>query len=423
MNYTNEPRHDILCIDVRSFFASVEMADRGLNQEETMLVVMSKPNLNGGLVLAASPKVKEVYGFKTGTRRFEIPNHLPIQIVEPRMRLYLQKNQEIIEIFRRFVADDDLHIYSIDESFLDVTHYTHLFGEPKVIARKIQQTVWKELKLSLTIGIGDNPLLAKLALDNQAKHSPQTNYIAYWSYESVPETIWQIGSLTDMWGIGRRTAKKLQFLGIQSVYELAQFDVKRLKKLHGVIGEQLFYHAHGIDQSILSKKYIPLSRSYNKHQILDRDYIVQEEIEIVLQEMSDQVAARLREHHVETQVVRVSIGFSDDIIDQGFSHQLTIPSTSSSKKICEVVLRIFRAHYQGQAVRSVAVHCGKIHYQTNLQFDLFVDAKKTIQEVELEKTIDQVRKKYGYSSLVHASSLSRGATAIKRSGLVGGHQG
>jgi len=423
MDYSGEPRRDILCVDVKSFFASVEAAARGLNPLTAQIVVMSKPNLNGGLVLAASPRVKELYGIRTGTRRFEIPSHLPIQIVEPRMRLYLEKNGEIMEIFRRFTADEDLHLYSIDESFLDVTHSRLLFGTPREIARKIQRIIWKELRLVVTIGIGDNPLLAKLALDNEAKNRQDQHYIAEWRYKDVPQTIWHIPSLTDMWGIGSRTASRLQLLGIQSIYDLAQYDVRKLKKLYGVIGEQLFYHAHGIDQSIISQKYVPLSRSYSKNQILDRDYVIQEEIEIVLREMTDQVAARLRQHHVETSMVHLTVGFSKDIAERGFSRQLTIPSTSSSKRLTETVLQLFRTYYRGHPVRQVSIHCGKIQYITDLQLDLFEEAEKTIQQMELERTVDKIREKYGYSSLVKASSLSRGGTAIKRSGLIGGHQG
>ena len=423
MDYSKEPKRDILCIDVKSFFASVEANERGLDPMKALLVVMSKPNYDGGLVLAATHKVKERYGIGTGTRRFEIPPHLPIRIVEPRMQLYLDKNIEISNIFRRFVSEEDFHLYSIDESFLDVTHSQKLFGSPNIIAKKIQSAVWKELNLMVTVGIGDNPLLAKLAMDNEAKKNPHKNYIAEWRYEDVPTTIWRISPLTEMWGIGNRTAKNLQLLGIQSIYELSQFDVKKLKKIHGIIGEQLFYHAHGIDQSILSEKYTPLSHSYGKNQILDRDYIVQTEIEVVIREMTDQVAERLRSHHVETELIHVSIGYSKDILAEGFSRQIKIPSTSSSKRLIIFALELFRTYYTGEPVRRIGIRCGKIHYQTDLQLDLFEEAQKTIQKVELEKIVDRIRHKYGYTSLIQASSLSKGATAIKRSGLVGGHKG
>ena len=286
---------------------------------------------------------------------------------------------------------------------------------------KIQQAIWQRLRLVTAIGIGDNPLLAKLALDNEAKYSP--NFIAAWHYEDVAKTIWRIHPITEMWGVGGKTAKNLYKLGIDSVYQLSQYNVASLKRVQGVIGEQLFYHAHGIDRSILSEKYQTHSKSYGKSQILDRDYTQQAEIEVVIREMAEQVAARLRSHRVETDVIHLSIGFSKEIIDRGFSHQLKIFPTAASRKITETCLHLFRTHYQQEPVRQISISCGKIHIQTDLQLDLFESAEQTIQKEKIDEVIDQVRHKFGYASLVHASSLTSGATAIRRSGLVGGHRG
>lgn len=266
-----------------------------------------------------------------------------------------------------------------------------------------------------------NPLLAKLALDNEAKKNK--SQIAVWHYEDVPEKVWKIHPITDMWGIGSNTARNLYKLGINSVYSLSQYDVKALKRVHGVIGEQLFYHAHGIDQSVLSEKYNPKSKGYGKSQILKRDYVNQYEIEVVIREMADEVAARLRKHNAETGVVHLSVGYSNDIIDKGFSHQMKIYPTSSNSKIIETCLHIFRTYYKNQPVRQIGIRCGKIEYKKELQLNLFENPEKTIHTEDLEIVVDRIREKYGFSSLVHASSLTKGGTAIQRSGLVGGHKG
>lgn len=421
IDYSKEPRRDILCIDVKSFFASVEAVKLGQHPLEAYIVVMSKPNENGGLVLAASPKVKAEYGIKTGSRRFEIPKHSKIEIVEPRMGLYLKVNGMINDIYREFVSDTDLHVYSVDETFLDVTASHALFGSTREIAQAIQKTIYQRLRLVVTVGIGDNPLLAKLALDNAAKKDKP--FLAEWRYEDVPHTLWKIHPITEMWGIGQRTATRLYHLGIDSVYSLSQYDVKALKRIQGVIGEQLFYHAHGVDHSVLSEKYIPLTNSYGKSQILDRDYTLQYEIEVVIREMADQVAARLRKYHVEAGVIHLMIGFSEDIIEKGFSHQISIYPTSSSKTITDVCLQLFRTYYQQQPVRRLTIQCGKIQSHSTLQLNLFESPEETIQRGELDLIIDRIRSKYGYSSLVHASSLTQGGTAIQRSGLIGGHKG
>ncbi|GEK92105.1 type VI secretion protein ImpB [Alkalibacterium kapii] len=422
MDYSNEPRRDILCIDVKSFFASVEAVERKQHPLEARIAVVSKPDNNGGLVLAASPLVKKLYGVKTGTRVYEIPKNASIEVVEPRMALYVEKNLEIVSLFKQFVADPDLHVYSIDESFLDVTHSHGLFGSTEDIARKIQYLIWKKMKLVVTIGIGDNPLLAKLALDHDAKHDPSSNYIAAWHYDDVPETIWNIASMKDFWGIGSRTEKHLQRIGIHSIYDLSQYDVKKLKKRFGVIGEQLFFHSHGIDRTRLSDTFTPKETSFSKNQILNRDYVEKHEVEIVIREMAEENAMRLRKHHLTAGLVKLSIGYSKEVVERGFSHQLLIEQTDFSKKLIEGLLIIFNRYYEPFPVRVVNVTFGKISHKSSLQLSLFDSTETLINQEDLDQTIDSIRRKYGYTSLLHASSLARGGMAIQRDKLLGGHR-
>lgn len=423
VHYHDQPHRQVLCVDVKSFFASVEAVERRLHPLKAYIAVISRGHNQGGLILAASPRVKEEFGIKTGSRKYDIPPHAPIQLVPPRMGLYLKKNADIIDIFRHYVSENDLHIYSIDESFLDVTASQRLFGNSYEIARKIQQHIWKDLHLVVSIGIGDNPLLAKLALDNEAKQNKENNYIAHWTYESVPQTVWKIDPITDMWGIGKRTQKSLHQLGIDSVYELSQYDVNRLKKLYGVMGEQLFYHAHGIDQSIITEKYQPLATSFSRSQILEYDYTQVDAIKIIIKEMTDLVGARLRDHQLEAGLVHLTVGYSRHIQSRGFSRQQSIEPTNHSRPLIQVALNLFDTFYEDLPVRMVGVSCGKLRQQHHLQLNLFEEADQTLQAIQLEKTIDRVRSRYGYASLVQASSLMEGATAIDRSHLIGGHRG
>ncbi|WP_244445007.1 Y-family DNA polymerase [Oceanobacillus jeddahense] len=423
MDYSNEPRRDIMCIDAKSFFASVEAVERKQHPLRSRIAVVSKPDNQGGLVLASSPLVKKEYGVKTGTRIYEIPSSANIEIVEPRMALYLKKNLDILHIFKRYVASEDLFVYSIDESFIDVTKSHKLFGNTHDIAKKIQRDVWRELGLVLTVGIGDNPLLAKLALDHQAKHDEQRGFIGEWRYEDVPHTVWKIESLIDFWGIGQKTAANLNRIGIQSIYDLSQYNINHLKEKFGVIGEQLFFHAHGIDRSLLSDTHTPKSTSFSKNQILNRDYIVQHDIETVIREMTDENVARLRKHHLMTGVVKLSIGYSRNIAQDGFHHQMRIEATDSSKKLKEHMLFIFRKYYkENTPVRVVNVTFGKFQMKQALQLDFFEPMEETIENEELDRTIDFVRKKHGYTSLLHASSLLDGGMARYRAKLLGGHR-
>ena len=321
-------------------------------------------------MLAASPLVKKEYGVKTGTRIYEIPQKANIDIVEPRMSVYLQKNMEILRIFKRYVAKEDLLVYSIDESFLDVTKSHKLFGSTHDIARKIQRDVWRELGLVLTVGIGDNPLLAKLALDHQAKHDEQRGFIGEWRYEDVPYKLWKIEALIDFWGIGQKTEANLNRIGIRNMYDLAQYDIGKLKEKFGVIGQQLYFHAHGIDRTVLSDTYTPESTSFSRNQILNRDYSVKHDIETVIRDMTDENVARLRKHRLMTGVVKLTIGYSRDTVLGGFSHQIKIEATDSSKKLKAHMLFIFHKHYKdNMPVRVINVTFGKLQIKQSLQLN------------------------------------------------------
>ncbi len=422
MNYDNEPRQDILCIDVKSFFASVEAVERNLNPLDARICVVSRPNRQGGLVLASSPLVKAEYGVKTGTRVFDIPQEADIQIVEPRMALYLKKNLEILNIFRQFVSDQDLHPYSIDESFLNVSHSHRLFGTTYQIARTLQDKIWQEMGLVVTVGIGDNPLLAKLALDHQAKKKAISHYIAHWRYQDVPHTVWKIEDLADFWGIGSRTKAKLNKLGIETVYDLAQADLAKLKDRFGIIGQQLFFHAHGIDRTQLSDHYTPQSSSYSRNQILQKDYTDPYEIKVVIREMGEENAMRLRKYQQTAGLVKLTIGYSRDILAAGFSHQVTIEATDSSKKLQDYLVNIFDQYYDYQPVRVVNVTFGQIAPKQGVQLSLFEDNQDQVREEKKMAVIDHIKSRFGNTAILPANSLLDGSMAIYRDSLVGGHR-
>ncbi|WP_321386638.1 Y-family DNA polymerase [uncultured Enterococcus sp.] len=424
-DYEKEPRRDVLCIDVKSFYASVECVQRGLSPMDTMLVVMSNADNAGGLILSASPAAKKRLGLSNVMRKWDVPNHPDLLIVPPRMQLYIDENMKINAIYKQYTASNDILVYSIDETFIDLTHSKMLFGKDAMgLAIEIKERIEKETGLHVTIGIGDNPLLAKVAMDIQAKHSK--NSIAEWRYEDISDTLWQVHPITKMWGINARTAKRLDKLNIRSVFDLAHADLGRLKEEMGVIGVQLHAHACGIDRTKLSDTYKPMEKSFNNNQILPRDYRFQQEIEIVLQELSDQVAARLRQHDAQTQCVSLYIGYSSWYRKQGnkgFSQQMKIPPTNRSKLLKEYILEIFRRNWTGLEVRRVGISFSKLTYTEAIQLDLFNEAETPINDHKLDLLIDAIRKKYGFTSIVHANSLLEGGTAISRASLIGGHAG
>lgn len=206
-DYRSEPRRVIFMIDNKSFYASVEAVERHLNPLQALLVVMSEAeNTNGGLVLAASPRAKQLFGISNVMRRRELPQDPRLLIVPPRMNLYIKYNLAINRIFQRFAAPEDIHPYSIDESLIDMNDSWKLFGNsPREVARKIQLQIRHELGLYVTVGIGDNPLLAKWSMDLDGKHAH--SLIGEWHYEDIPDKLWPIKDLASLWSIGPRTEK------------------------------------------------------------------------------------------------------------------------------------------------------------------------------------------------------------------------
>lgn len=428
MDYASEPHGVYFMIDNKSFYASCEALRRGLNPLLTPLVVMSEQaNTGGGLILATSPRAKQEFGLKANvSRKKDLPQASDLIVAPPRMNLYIKKNLEINNIFRRFVADEDLWPYSIDESILDITHSWRLFGNsPLEVARLIQKTVRNELGLYTTVGIGENPVQAKLALDIYAKHN--TNLIGEITCKTVQTRIWTIQKLTDVWGIGKRTEKRLNKLGITNMYELAHANPFYLKKELGIIGWQLFATAWGIDRSNLSKPVKVKESSVGNSQVLPRDYSSQQEIETVIKEIGEQVGARLRHRSKQTGCLSLSIGFSYAASEEdgrsGFSLSQKIEPTNDNKQIVSQLMVMFRKNWQEQTVRNIAVYASKLSHDVGQQLDLFQNSEQQIKSYDIEKTVDQIREKCGFKALVYARSKTPGGTAIERASLVGGHNG
>ena len=433
-DYDKEPSRDILCLDCKSFYASCEAVERGLDPLKVKLVVMSYPSDNtrergSGLILASSPEAKKAYNISNVSRARDLPFPYPddLVIAAPRMNLYMEVNRKINSIYRTFVDDSNIAVYSVDETFLDVTDSLKYFNCDNAydLARIIQTKVFEETGIFTTVGIGDNPLLAKLALDNEAKHNRDMK--AEWRYEDVPEKIWNIKDITDFWGIGGRTAIRLEKMGIRSIKDLSQANYYMIKKELGVIGAQLYAHSWGIDRTFLGEVYIPKTKSVGNSQVLNRDYDKRDEIEIVLREISDQVATRLRKVNQTTRSVSLWIGYSLAYVDEegkhGFSKQLAIESTNSSQKIAEAVLTIFNQFYYGQTIRNIGISCAKLEVPVAQQLNMFETIEEKDKDSEFNAVVDQVRRKHGFTKLVYTSSLLEGGRAIERSSLVGGHAG
>lgn len=423
-----EPHGVFFLIDNKSFYASCEAVQRGYNPLKVPLVVLSEAqNTNGGLVLATSPEAKKLFHLKANvSRKRDLPQDSRLQVVPPRMNLYIQRNLQINQIFANFASEADIWPYSIDESIIDMTHSWQLYGNSfREVARLIQKTVQTELGLYTTVGIGDNPVQAKLALDIYAKHTK--DFTGEIHYETVPQKVWTIKKLTDVWGIGDRTQKRLNRLSIKNMYDLAHANPYLLKEKMGKIGEQLFAVSWGVDRSKLKYKPITKASSIGNSQVLARDYLNQTEIETVIKEIGEQVAARLRHHNKLTSCLTLSIGFSFAAAAQdgrsGFHQSLTIEPTNNNQELTKQLLLVFRKNWDGQSVRNISVYTSKLTVNAGQQLNLFSDPVKQIKKENLDYIIDEIHKRFGFTKLVYAKSLTKGGTAIERSKLVGGHNG
>ncbi|KRO28268.1 Y-family DNA polymerase [Lactiplantibacillus fabifermentans] len=418
------PVHDIMCIDCKSFYASTEAIRRGEYPLAAKIAVLSREESNGGLILAASPDTKKDYGVKLGTRKFELQPMMDIELVAPHMQTYIQLNYRVNQIFRQFTDDQHWYVYSVDEAFIDVTHSHKLFGSNEAIAHQIQKKVFDQTGIVTTIGIGPNPLMAKLALDNAAKE--QAPWQATWTYDDVPQKVWQIDDLTDFWSIGQKTADKLKNLGIHNIYELAHTDRRQLQQNFGVLGDALYFHSWGIDYSDLAKRYVPRAenKGYGNSQVLMRNYTTRADIETVLFEIADQVATRLRQHQVLGEVISIQVGFAtpDARARRGWSAQTKVDPTNQTNDLIRAVQYLFESRWEGDALRNVGVRVNRISRPSSLQLSLFSDVKRDAANLRLEHTIDQIRSRYGYQAIVRGYSKTAAGTAIERSKLVGGHQ-
>lgn len=461
IDYEREPKSDIAFIDMKSFYASVECVKRGLHPLTTSLCVMSGGDNANGLILASSPTFKEVFGksnvgrtydlpFDVKTRKFSYENarrqgieatpeyveHVEkwakdTLIVLPRMNLYIEENLKIQKILQKYAPKEDIHPYSIDEGFIDLTKSLNYFIKNDDLTRKekldilsgqIQKEIQKETGIFSAIGMSNsNPLLAKLALDNEAKKTKTMR--ANWSYEDVETKVWGIKKMTDFWGIGARSEKRLNKLKIFSIKDLANSDPDILKREFGVMGVQMWFHANGVDESKPSVPYKSKSLGIGNSQVLHRDYHTKEEVEIVLSEMAEQVAIRLRKMSKKAGVVAIHVGYSLREKFPSIAVSKKISPTNSTATLTKHVLSMFREKYNGASVRNISVRYDNLVADTFEDYNFLEENSEDETQKKLETAIDDIRAKFGFLSVQKATSLLEGSRVIARSKLVGGHRG
>lgn len=491
-----------IAIDLKSFYASVECVDRGLDPLDANLVVADPTRTEKTICLAVSPSLKS-YGIPgrarlfeaiqkvreiNTQRRYKAPKHsftheshfhselksdpsaeLAFITAPPRMAHYMEVSTRIYNVYLKYIAPEDIHVYSIDEVFIDATDYLKTYGmTPRELAMKMVLDVLETTGITATAGIGTNLYLCKIAMDIYAKHcEPDKNgvRIAELDEMSYRKILWDHRPLTDFWRVGRGISKKLEQHGLYTMGDVARCSVGResdyynedlLYKLFGVNAELLIDHAWGWEPTEISdiKSYRPESSSLSSGQVLQEPYECSK-ARLVLKEMADLLSLELVSKRIVTDQIVLTVGYDIESLNKRYSGAVEtdrygrkIPKTahssenigrytSSTKLICETAMNLFdRIVDKNLLVRRMYIVANHIITEKDaekeseyVQLDLFSDTKKQeAEENELKKEKDmqrailKIKNKYGKNSIIKGMNLKDGATALERNRQIGGHK-
>ena len=415
-----------MCIDLKSFYASVECAERGLNPMTTNLVVADPERSTGTLCLAVSPSMKAL-GVRNRCRLYEIPENIEYIAAVPRMQLYIDYAVRIYGEYLKYISPDDIHVYSVDEAFFDVTEYVRRSGmTPEQMARFLMGRVEKCAGIRSTAGIGTNLYLAKVALDITAKHSPK--FIGYLDEEKYREELWDHRPLTDFWRIGRGTAARLDKLGIRTMREITRANEDTLYKIFGIDAELLIDHAWGRESTTMAdiKGYRSKSRSLSSGQVLLRDYDY-DEARLIVKEMADLVCLDMVEKNIYTDLLTLYVGYSHTvpIPSSGGSIRLPRPTNADSLIIPALVRKYNEIVVPGVPIRRIGIGCENIvedegQYQMSL-FDEGV-TEETERDRKIQEAVLEIKARFGKNAILKGLNLEEAGTTRARNHQIGGHK-
>ena len=488
-----------LCIDLKSFYASVECVERGLDPLTTNLVVADASRTTKTICLAVSPSLK-LYGIPGRPRLFEVVSavrkindnrlkkihgrefsgkscdFMDLQVdpyleldyitAEPRMKFYMDYSARIYSIYLNYVSAEDIHVYSIDEVFMDITDYLQTYKKtPREMALMMIKDVLKQTGITATAGIGTNMYLAKVAMDIVAKHIPADAdgvRISQIDEREYRKLLWDHKPLTDFWRVGKGIARRLGNYGIETMGELARFSLTGEDKLYkefGINAELLIDHAWGWEPCTIKeiKKYKPQSKSLSSGQVLYKPYPF-DKARLILREMTDALALDLTEKKLETAQLGLFINYDTTTINDDFEGDIVLdyygravpkPAngtvnledyTSSSREMTEGLLRLYdRIVNRRYLVRKVTISANSLRkasgrdLQKTRQFTLFEDAEEVErqerhqqQEMEkdlkIQKTILDIKRQYGRNAVFKGMDLEEDATGLQRNKQIGGHK-
>ena len=414
-----------LCIDLKSFYASVECVERDMDPMTTNLVVADPERTDKTICLAVSPSMKAL-GVKNRCRVFEIPKNIEYIMAEPRMQKYIEYAAEIYSVYLDYLSKDDIYVYSIDEVFMDITGYLKKYGvTPRQMALMLMNEITKRVGVRATCGIGTNLYLAKIALDIMAKHSD--DFIGYLDEELYRKKLWDHEPITDFWRIGAGTAKRLYRYGITNMREIAETDEDLLYSVFGIDAELIIDHAWGREPVTLKdiKAYKPKSNCLVSGQVLMRDYTFTE-AKTIVKEMMDSLCLELVEKGLVTGSVTLYIGYSNELKREPSkaTFSLAQPTSADSILLPKITQLYEKTADRHSDIRRISITCNKVTEQSNYeQLTFFEDEANALKKNNtIQKAVLKIKQKYGKNSILKGMNFEEGATARERNKQIGGHK-
>ena len=416
-----------ICIDLKSFYASVECVERGLNPMTTNLVVADPERSDKTICLAVSPSMKAL-GVKNRCRVFEIPKNIDYIMAPPRMQKYVDYAADIYGVYLDYISPDDIYVYSIDEAFIDVTPYLGLYRrDGKEMAVMLMEKIWEEVGVRATAGVGTNLYLTKIALDITAKHA--ADFIGVLDEKTYLETLWDHRPITDFWRIGPGTAKKLARYGIYDQRGIAHADEDFMYKTFGVDAELMIDHAWGREPVTIAdiKAYKPKNNSICSGQVLMRDYAF-DEGRIVAKEMAESLCLSLVRGDSVCSNISMFAGYANHLgVEPAFGSVSFNPPTNSRAIIVPEIAALYDRLIDPELkIRRFMFSCNNVtHDAGSLQLSFFdtpevLEAKE--EENTLQKTVLSIKDKYGKNAMFKGLDLSEAATTRERNKQIGGHK-
>ncbi len=412
-----------LCIDLKSFYASVECVERGLDPMTTNLVVADPTRTEKTICLAITPAMKAL-GIKNRCRIFEIPKSVDYIVAPPRMQKYVDISADIYSIYLKYIAKEDIHVYSIDEVFMDVTDYLALYRlSARELGFQIMQDIYDQTGIRSSCGVGSNLYLSKIALDITAKHAD--DFIGELTEESYRETLWNHKPLTDFWRVGAGTAKRLDAFGIRTMGDIAGADENLLYHLFGVDAELLIDHAWGREPVTIRdiKTYRPRTNCLTSGQVLGSDYPYDKGL-LIVKEMMDLLCLDLVEKDLVTRSVTLHIGYTGRLNAPSAHGTVSLDTdTNSDRIILPAVTKLYEQIVNPEwSIHRINITCNNVMPEAYHQYHFFVDAEELERNREVQKAVISIKNKFGKDAILKGMNLEEGATTRERNHQIGGHK-